>query len=325
MLQVKRLFFVFDLDRVAGMKKYISIWVFCLLITNLASAASFRILTIRSSQSTFSKQLFAGFSSSTPEKIIAFDYHGDNGRVLSKKVKEISPDLVLAIGELPIYSSVSDFPSIPFMISSFEAPSLENRSNVIMIKQAISMSQKISMLTFLFPKLKTIGTMYDPIFSKDEFESFAKAASSQGLKVLSIKVSSEKEIGSFVQGFKNKIDAFFYIADNTTGGESAQKTLYDFMNQHEIPTLSPKQEHVDHGALITLAPDPLKLGEKTWALAHSILKDGKITNRSIYLDEDEYILTVSVSKCETYGIDMKNMLDFTKQATDKGWKVYWQK
>ncbi|MEZ4819634.1 MAG: ABC transporter substrate binding protein [Bdellovibrionota bacterium] len=171
-----------------------------------AQAASFRILTIKSDTSTFAKQFFAGFSSSTPEKVIAFDYFGDNGRVLSRKVKEISPDLVLTIGELPIFSSVSDFPSTPFLVSNFQSSSLESRNNVILINHSISMQQKISMLTFLFPNIKTIGTVYDPVYSKETFDSFALAATNLGLKVLSIKVSSDKEVSSFIQGFKGQQD-----------------------------------------------------------------------------------------------------------------------
>lgn len=307
------------------MKYFLPLFIIVSLVSS-AHASSFRILTIKSDKSTFAKQFFAGFSSSTPEKVIAFDYFGENGRVLSRKVKEINPDLVLTIGELPIFSSVSDFPSIPFLISNFQASSLENRNNVILINHSISTAQKISMLTYLFPDIKTVGTIYDPLYSASEFENFATAATKQGLKVLSIKVSSEKEVGSFVQGFKEKIDAFYYISDNTTGDDNVAKTLYEFLAQNNIPSLSSKYSHADMGALITIAPDPIALGEKTWRHAHQILQEGKISKRTIFLNEDEYVLSVSLSACDQFNIDEKAMLSFTKQATmEKGWKVFWKK
>lgn len=289
-----------------------------------AFASSFRILTIRNDQSTFSKQFFAGFSSSTPEKIIAFDFVGENGKLLSKKIKEISPDLVMTIGQLPIHTAITDLPSTPFLVSNLQSTSLENRNNVIMIHHDISMAQKLSMLKFLFPKIKTIGTMYDPVFSAKEYESFALAATRLGLTALSIKVSSEKEVASYMQGLKDKIDSFYYISDQTTSGDQASTPLYEFLNQNQIPSLSSNFEHCGKGAVLTISPDPIRLGEKTWEAAHEILQAGKVQNKNVHLSEEEYILSASLQSLEKFKVEQKLIMEFTKQAVNRGWKVFWQ-
>jgi len=284
------------------------------------------ILTIKSDETQFAKQFFAGFSSSTPEKITAFEYRGDNSRILSQKVKDINPDLVLTIGELPIFSSVSDFPTVPFLISSFPNAGLQSKSNVISISHAISDAQKISMLKLLFPKIKTIGTIYDAIYAKETFETFAKEATAQGLKVLSIKVTSDTEAMSNIRGFQGKIDAYYYLSDNTTGQSHVAKSVFDFLKKHNIPSLSSDSSHSQLGALITVAPDPILLGEKASKHAHDILEQGKITHKSIALDQNEYILSLSLTGAKQFGIPQADLFTLTQQAAiDKGWKVVWNK
>lgn len=306
--------------------------ILCLNMTPIATpnpmlkAKKNVILTIKSDESRFAKQFFAGFSSSTPEKITAFEYHGDNSRILSQKVKEINPDLVLTIGELPIFTSVSDFPTVPFLVSNFQTAGLQNKNNVILINHAISNAQKISMLKLFFPKMKTIGTIYDAIYSKQTFDAFAKEASAQNLKVLSIKASSDKEAQRNIKGFQGKIDAYFYISDNTLGQPHVARTIFDFLNKHNIPSLSSKSSHGELGALMTISPDPILLGEKASQHAHDILREGKIANQSISLEQSEYILSLSLSGTKQFAISQKDLFALTEQAAvDKGWKVLWNK
>jgi ABC-type uncharacterized transport system substrate-binding protein len=303
---------------IRGFVLFLSIFV----LSQSAFAMSFRILVIKNDDSLFARQFFAGFSASTPEKIIAFQYDGQNGRLLSKKIKEINPDLVLTIGDVPVVNAVSDFPSIPFILTDVHVASLANRSNVIRVDHRISIAERISILPFLLPDVKTIGTLYDPTYSKEEFDDFAKQASNLGLKILSIKVNSAKDVPAYIQGFKDKIDAYYFIADPTTLDASAQDGLYTFLQSHNVPSLSDHFVTKNQSALVSLYPDPLALGKKSWQQAHTILQEGKMNQKTIPLSPEDYVLSISFGQLKQHQIDAKLFYAFIDQAIQKEWKTY---
>lgn len=302
------------------MKKLV-VSLFLLLFCNQAFAAGFEILVIQKNVSEYSQRFISGFSSKSNEKITVMKYTENKGKQLSKLIQKSSPDLVLSIGDIPIYTAIAELPSIPFIVTNFYSLDLENRSNVILVEDRRPIYEEISMLKLLFPKLKTIGTMYNPDYSQKMFAELETAAKRLDMKIAPIKVSSENDIGTYISAFKGKIDAYYFISDNTTTNPKAVDELYAYTKENQIPVLSTQYSHISEGAILSISSDPIDLGARAWERAYQTINDGKISNRKIYLSPEELNLSISMSSLKPFNIDVKTLHTLLEQATDKGFTV----
>ena len=302
------------------MKKLV-VSLFLILFYNQAFAAGFEILVIQKNVSEYSQRFISGFSSKSNEKITVMKYTENKGKQLSKLIQKSSPDLVLSIGDIPIYTAIAELPSIPFIVTNFYSLDLENRSNVILVEDRRPIYEEISMLKLLFPKLKTIGTMYNPDYSQKMFAELETAAKRLDMKVAPIKVSSENDIGTYISAFKGKIDAYYFISDNTTTNPKAVDELHAYTKENQIPVLSTQYSHISEGAILSISSDPIDLGARAWERAYQTINDGKISNRKIYLSPEELNLSISMSSLKPFNIDVKTLHTLLEQATDKGFTV----
>lgn len=301
------------------MKKII---VLCLCFFATRSfAAGFEILVVQNNVSEFSQRFMAGFSSQSNEKITVMKFSENKGKNLAKEIKKRAPDLVLSLGDIPIYTAIAELPSIPFIVADLYSLDLENRSNVILVEDRLPIYEEISMLKLLFPTIKTIGTVYNPDYTEKTYAELEQAAQRLGLKVAPLKVSTENDVGAYVSAFKGKIDAFYLISDNTTTHQKSVDALFQFMNENKIPVLSTQYNHITQGAVLSISSDPIILGTTAWKRAYQTINDGKISNRKIYLSPSELNLSVSMSALKPYNLDVKTFYQLLEQATEKGFTV----
>jgi ABC-type uncharacterized transport system substrate-binding protein len=301
------------------MKKLVLLLVCC--FSNQVFGAGFEILVIQKNASEFSQRFISGFSSKSNEKITVLKYTENKGKQLSKDIQKMSPDLVLSIGDIPIYAAISELPSIPFIVTNLYSLDFENRSNVILVEDRLPIYEEISMLKLLFPNIKTIGTMYNPDYTEKTFLELDQAAKRLGIKVSPIKVSSENDIGTYVSAFKGKVDAYYFISDNTTTNQKAVDALFAFTKENKVPVLSTQYNHIAEGAILSISSDPIDLGIRAWERAYQTINDGKISNRKIYLTPNELNLSVSMSSLKPFNISDKAFLALLQQATDKGFTI----
>ena len=303
--------------------KYIisTVFLFTLLTFSSAFAAGFEILVIQNDVTEFSQRFISGFSSKSNEKITVLKFTEKQGKYLAKEIKKRSPDLVLSIGDIPIYTAIAEFPSIPFIVANQYSLDLENRSNVILIEDRLPIYEEISMLKLLFPNIQTIGTAYNPDYTEKTYQELVQAAGRLGLKVSPLKVSSENDVGAYISAFKGKIDAFYLISDNTTTNPKSVEPLFDFMRQNKIPVLSTQYNHISEGALLSISSDPIVLGTTAWDRAYQTINDGKISNRKIFLSPEQLNLSVSMSALKQFNVDEKAFQQLLVQATDKGFTI----
>lgn len=301
------------------MKKII---VLCLcLFATRSFAAGFEILVVQNNVSEFSQRFMAGFSSQSNEKITVMKFSENKGKNLAKEIKKRAPDLVLSLGDIPIYTAIAELPAIPFIVADLYSLDLENRSNVILVEDRLPIYEEISMLKLLFPTIKTIGTVYNPDYTEKTYAELEQAAQRLGLKVAPLKVSTENDVGAYVSAFKGKIDAFYLISDNTTTRQKSVDALFQFMNENKIPVLSTQYNHITQGAVLSISSDPINLGTTAWQRAYQTINDGKISNRKIYLSPSELNLSVSMSALKPYNLDIKTFYQLLEQATEKGFTV----
>lgn len=269
----------------------------------------------------FGRRYFSGFSSLSTERISAFQYNPQKNKALFSKVQRLTPDLVMTIGEIPLASLVAKLPSTPFIVGDYYSTDIGNRANVVMMESQLPVGTGLNLAFSLFPQRKAIGTMYNPKFSQTSLDSLVSTAGKKGIQVASIKVDSPRDVRSYISAFSGKTDLYYYIRDNTTSDPQALKLIYEFMEQNGIPVISLDPAHIEKGALLTVAVDPVELGEQAWNVARVILKEGKIPQMPVQLHPSELTISISIGSASRFGIGSDALFAFLQKTIKEGYSV----
>ena len=298
----------------------LALFIFCFIWTP-AFGAGFEILVVQNEVTEFSQRFISGFSSKSNEKITVLKSNRYNGKALSQQIKKRTPDLVLSLGEIPIYTAIAELPAIPFIVADLYSLDLENRSNVILIEDRLPIFEEVSMLKLLFPKLNSIGTAYNPDYTEEIYEELKQATQRLKIKLSALKISTEDDIGAYIAALQDKIQAFYFISDFSTKHPKSTDALYAFAKENRIPIHSTQFDHIDKGALITVSADPILMGSLAWERAYQIIHDGKVSNRKIFLDPSHLQISISMSQVKNFDVDTKALHQLLNQATEKGFRV----
>lgn len=291
-----------------------------LFIATTASASS--IVVVQGNPSPFGKRYFSGFSSHATAKISAFQYEGRKERALLAQIKKRAPDLVLTIGEVPLGQLVRLLPATPFIVGDYYATRLAKRANIVMMEGELPVGSGLHLFRSLLSTRKTIGTIYNPKYSQVAVDRLVVFAAKQGMKVASIKVDSAKDVPAFVQAFSGKVDLIYLMRDPTTADETAASQIFSFAEKSHIPVVSLDPSHVEKGALLTVAVDPLELGEQAWNVASVILKDGRIPQMPVSVAPQEMTASLSMKALTRFGVSANALFGFLQRATKKGYSIH---
>jgi ABC-type uncharacterized transport system substrate-binding protein len=291
--------------------------VLCFATTSIAST----IVVIQGNTSPFGRKYFSGFSSLATDRVSAFLYDGKKEKPLLAQVQKLAPDLVVTIGEVPLSQLVMLLPATPFIVGDYYPSNLAKRANIVMMESELPVGSGLALFQALFPNRKTIGTIYDPKYSQGAVDSLVAYAGKLGLKVASIKVDSPNDVASYIQAFAGKVDLLYCMRDATTSNEGATKQIFAFSEQNNIPVISLDPDHIARGALMTVAVDPLELGEQAWGVARVILKEGKIPQLPVSVDPHEMTASISMKGLARFGVGADALFGFLQKGVKDGYSV----
>lgn len=292
---------------------------FCVAFTCSSFAAT--IVVIQGNQTAFGRKYFSGFSSLVRERILAFQYEGPKEKLLINKIREIRPDLVVTIGQVPVERLVGYLPSTPMIVGDYTSTLLEQKANVVLMENQLPAEVAFDLGLQLLMGKKKLGTLYDPKYSQSVFQSFSTYASQKGVDVSAIKVDGPTEVPGVMAAFDGKIEAFLMIKDATTSSDEATSAIFHYMNQKNIPVISLDPNTETLGALLTVSVDPIDLGEQAWNVAKIILVDKKIPLMPTKTFVAELTVSLSFQAAEKAGLSKEHIYDFLKKSAAQGYKI----
>lgn len=156
------------------------------------------------------------------------------------------------------------------MVPYYEKYELEGQ-NTTGIALTSDLSLELTALKAVQPKVKRVGVLQDPRYSKALLEGAAQAAQSRGLVLVPIDVDSSSKVDKALAGVKGKIDALVIISDKTVGNAAVVERLLTWSLDEKVPAVGLASAQVKQGALFALAPAPLAIGQQAGRIANRIL------------------------------------------------------
>ncbi|MBQ7516312.1 MAG: ABC transporter substrate-binding protein [Schwartzia sp.] len=172
--------------------------------------------------------------------------------------------------DIPIVgSAITDYVGAKLAASN-EAP----KGNVTGTSDMNPIKEQIDLLMKVFPKAKTVGTIYcsSEVNSEVQVKMMKEYAESKGLKVETATISTVNDIQQAAQSLAGKVDVFYEPTDNVIA--SAMPTLVAATDAAGKGIVCGEPNMVTGGGLITYGIDYYKLGMQSGEMAADIL-DGK--------------------------------------------------
>lgn len=234
-----------------------------------------RVVVVRSAELAPYAQVMAGFSAEVKADVsdVLLEEGGEAAQKALKKVAEQPPALVLAVGPAAAVNArrqFSDVPVVFVMVPYFQKYDLEG-SNTTGVALTSDLSLELTAARALLPKVKRIGVVVDPRYSKAFVDEASQLAQSRGLSLVPIEIDNPTKLDKALAGAKGRIDALAVVSDKTVGNAAVVERLLGFARDEALPVIGLAPGQVKQGALFALAPAPLSIGLQAGRVANRIL------------------------------------------------------
>lgn len=250
-----------------------------LTLTLLLASASWaerpRVVVVKSAALNAYAQVVAGFAAEVKGQVeeVTLDEGPDAAAAAFKKLSTNKPALVLAIGPAAAVGARREFSDVPVLFSMvpyYEKYELDGQ-NTTGIALTSDLSLELTALKAVQPKVKRVGVLQDPRYSKALLEGASQAAQSRGLVLVPLDVDSSAKVEKTLANAKGKVDALVIVSDKTVGNAAVVERLLVWCQDEKVPAVGLASAQVKQGALFALAPAPLAIGQQAGRIANRIL------------------------------------------------------
>jgi putative tryptophan/tyrosine transport system substrate-binding protein len=254
-------------------------WVLCALVVAWpmavpAAPARPRVVLIKSGTSPAFQAVTAGFmsevSGATDE--IVLPESGDADASL-KKFADAKPSLVLALGERAAMAAKRVFTQTPVvfaMVPYYERFNLEG-TNVTGIALTTSLQQAMTTLRGMSKKARRVGVLFDPRHSDKTVSDLKDALLGLGYQILAVEVTEPAKAAKALKATQGKVDALLLLSDPTVSDPVAMEAQVAHARAARLPLVGLSSSQVKEGALFSVGPNFIGLGEQAGRLANRIL------------------------------------------------------
>lgn len=274
-----------------------------LLVAALSTEARPRVVVVKSADLGPYSQVTAGFSAEVKAEVtdLLLEEGADAAQKAMKKLAQEPPALVLAIGPAAAVNARRQFSDVPIvfvMVPYFQKYDLES-SNTTGIALTSDLTLELTALRTLLPKVKRVGIVYDPRFSKAFIDEATQLAQSRSLSLVGIEIDNPTKLDKALAGAKGRIDALVVVSDKTVGNAAVVERLLSFSREEALPVVGLAPAQVKQGALFALSPAPLSVG----------LQAGRVANRIVVEKVDPGALAVATPE----GVELHLNLQVAKR------------
>jgi putative ABC transport system substrate-binding protein len=175
-------------------------------------------------------------------------------------------------------------------------------ANLAGISMDVSGETQFALYKTVVPNLKTIGVIYDPEKSNTLIEEASIAAEKLGLELIKVPVSSHKDVPKALRSILGKIDALWMVPDDTVLTTQSFRFFLVTSFEKKLPFLAISDIFVKVGALATIAPDPIEMGQQLGQLVTKLQSGQLDLTKTNILPPTESNLVINVKTAEKIGI-----------------------
>ncbi len=194
-------------------------------------------------------------------------------------------DLILAMGSSALEAlkgKIKDTPIVFCMVLNpgvlFEEGDIEN---IFGVSMNVSPASQIISLKEIFPRVKRIGVVYNPIQTEYLISEAREVCKQEGLELICSEVSHQEETVNAIKNLEDKIDAIWMVSDTTVVMPFSIKYMLLFSFRNKIPLFGLSDKYVKRGVLLAASFDTTDMGRQAGELALQILKKENNENPSL--------------------------------------------
>lgn len=234
--------------------------------------AALKVLTLQSVRVAPYDEAVKGLRSivtGSVKKLVLSDLEGVD---VAKAVRDERPDVIVAIGTEAMnrVKRIKDIPIVYLMVFDPQN-TLTAGTNITGIGMHVAPERQLAALQGAMPRLKRVGTLYNPARSISLFRKTQATARSLGIELVAREVHSLRDVLNLVEGMKGDIEAFLMLPDPTIVTSETVEYLLLFSLNNRIPIVTFSDKYVEMGALMALDVDPYDLGRQSGELVKKIL------------------------------------------------------
>lgn len=277
------------------MRKVCCMIMILLLMAPLAGAetGTWRISVSQFVEHPALDAVLRGFQDYMKEKKIAVDYNVHNAQAnmatatqIASQIMGEKPDLILAIATPTAQSCAQalkkspHMQNTPFLFTAVTDPLAAGLvrdlahpgGNITGVSDLLPVDKHMEMVREFFPKLKTLGVMYNSgeANSKATVETIRAEGKKMGFEVADATVSKSSEVYQAAKSLLGKADAIFIPTDNTV--VSALESAIKVCTQNKMPLFCADVDSVARGAVAAMGFDYYQHGYQTGDMARRILE-----------------------------------------------------
>lgn len=248
--------------------------LFLLAVSSPVLAAG-RVVVVKSDALGPYSSVVAGFTAECKSPLVELDLRDDPDRAdpIFEEINAGKPSLVFAIGPLAANAAkkrVADAPVVFAMVPNYEKYGLSG-ANVAGVALSRSVRSQLEALKALLPQAKRVGVLFNPKFSRGVVDGATAAAKELSLSLVAAKVDSADDIAGTLSALSGKIDVLWMIADRTVATTEGVRSIVRNALESKVPVLALSESQVKEGALLSLSPNYLAIGQQAGRLANRIL------------------------------------------------------
>ncbi|HLT29406.1 MAG TPA: ABC transporter substrate binding protein [Myxococcaceae bacterium] len=303
------------------MKRVLQLWL-CLLPMIAGARELPRVVVLKSADLGAYGALVAGFTSEARAEIdqILLPRHPDEIARVVERVKAGKPALVLAVGPSAANAASRGLGEIPVlftMVPYYERYSLEG-PNVVGIALTNDFSPELSALVAALPNVKRVGVLHDPRYSLPQLEDIRLAAQQLELNIVPLAAADAAAAKKALAGVTAKVDALLMVSDRTVGSAEVVRELIETSRTEQIPLVALASTQVQEGALLSLSPSYLGLGQQAGRLANRLIHE-RVDPSALAVARPEALeLSINLAQARSLGKRAPVTEGLLTHAADKG-------
>lgn len=281
------------------------------LVAGTALAERPRVVTLRVTPSDTLSSVAAGFAAEVDADVthLVISGAGSTALVHQRAVAALadvkkSASLVLALGPVAAAAAkqvVSEVPVVFSMVPNYERYDLLGQPNITGVSLTSNFESELELIKALLPEARRVGVIFNPRYSGRQIEGMEAIAKRLSLTLVEIEVDSLTKAERATRGLKNRVDVMVMVADATVGDASFAHQLVESCLDDRIPLVGVGAATVADGALMSVTPTPIAIGQQAGRLANRIVHE-KVDPGAIAVSQPEgYEIHVNVSTVNRLG------------------------
>lgn len=216
-----------------------------------------------------------------PVRIINLNGQIDRAADVMAKVIAHKPSLIFCLGAKASYIAkvwTADRPDIPVIFAMVLNPERyelnSGQSNIAGIATEVDPGAQFANLSLFFPKIRNIGMIYSPEHSSQLIQHAEKTSMLLGMKLITSPISSPNEFRKAYLSIREKIDAFWVIADPVVYRVRNIAWLEKRCIEDQLICMGPSENIAKLGLVLSVNPDLSSIGSQAVSMTHDILRYG---------------------------------------------------